>query len=140
VISRPATEAAFCKATRTTFAGSMMPISTRSPYSPVWALKPKVVVALLALDACRRRSNLRRPRFGDLTDRGLERLADDVDADACWSSLSPSDVSTLKAARSSATPPPGDDAFFNGSAGGVQRVVDAVLASPSLPLRWRRRP
>src|SRR5271165_6862061 len=38
---RPAMEAAFCSARRVTFAGSMTPILTMSPYSPVSALKPK---------------------------------------------------------------------------------------------------
>jgi hypothetical protein len=38
VIIRPATEAAFCSATRTTLAGSIIPISIRSPYSSVCAL------------------------------------------------------------------------------------------------------
>src|SRR6476620_5736525 len=41
VTSRPATELASCKATLTTLAGSMMPFPIRSPYSPVWASKPK---------------------------------------------------------------------------------------------------
>ncbi len=35
---RPATDAAFCRAVRTTLAGSMTPIATRSPYSSVRAL------------------------------------------------------------------------------------------------------
>src|SRR6266487_2993520 len=38
---RPAMEAAFCSARRVTLAGSMTPILTMSPYSPVSALKPK---------------------------------------------------------------------------------------------------
>jgi hypothetical protein len=37
VISRPAIEAAPCRATRTTFVGSMMPFETKLPYSPVCA-------------------------------------------------------------------------------------------------------
>ncbi|MNE14170.1 hypothetical protein D3C80_1070330 [compost metagenome] len=36
----PATEAADFRAERTTLAGSITPIWTRSPYSSVWALKP----------------------------------------------------------------------------------------------------
>ena len=35
-----ATDAAFCKATRTTLVGSMTPAFTRSSYSSVAALKP----------------------------------------------------------------------------------------------------
>ena len=37
VISRPATEAASCSAVRTTLAGSMMPVFTRSHHSPLAA-------------------------------------------------------------------------------------------------------
>jgi len=42
VIRMPATEAACCRAVRTTLAGSMTPALTMSTYSSVWALKPKV--------------------------------------------------------------------------------------------------
>ena len=42
VIRRPATEAAFWRATRTTLVGSMMPRFTRSVYSPDWASKPQL--------------------------------------------------------------------------------------------------
>ena len=39
VVSKsPATDAAFCRAERVTLAGSMTPISIRSPYSSVRAL------------------------------------------------------------------------------------------------------
>src|SRR3984885_4123212 len=41
VISSAATEAAFWIAARTTLVGSMMPLVTRLPYSPVWLSKPK---------------------------------------------------------------------------------------------------
>jgi hypothetical protein len=37
-----AIEAAFCSAARATLAGSSTPIATRSPYSPLAALKPKL--------------------------------------------------------------------------------------------------
>jgi hypothetical protein len=42
VINRPATDAASSSAVRTTFAGSMTPNLNMSPYSSVWALKPKL--------------------------------------------------------------------------------------------------
>src|SRR6266403_1028485 len=41
VSMRPAMDAAFCRARRVTLAGSITPILTMSPYSPVSALKPK---------------------------------------------------------------------------------------------------
>jgi hypothetical protein len=40
VISNPAIEAASCSAVRTTLVGSMIPLPTKSPYSPVCASKP----------------------------------------------------------------------------------------------------
>ena len=40
VIRRPAMDAAFCSATRTTLVGSMMPYETMFTYSPFWASKP----------------------------------------------------------------------------------------------------
>jgi hypothetical protein len=43
VIMRPATDAASCRATRTTFAGSTMPAFSMSTYCSVWASKPKVI-------------------------------------------------------------------------------------------------
>ena len=42
VSSRPAIEAAFCRAVRVTFAVSMTPAATRSSYFSVAALKPKL--------------------------------------------------------------------------------------------------
>src|SRR5205823_14592351 len=42
VIRSAATEAAFWIATRTTLVGSMMPLVTRLPYSPVCESKPKL--------------------------------------------------------------------------------------------------
>ena len=42
VIIRPATDAASCRATRTTFAGSTMPAFSMSTYCSVCASKPKV--------------------------------------------------------------------------------------------------
>jgi hypothetical protein len=40
VMSKPATEAAPCKAARTTLVGSMMPFYTMLTYSPDWASNP----------------------------------------------------------------------------------------------------
>ena len=51
VRSMPATEAAFCKAVRTTLAGSRMPALSRSSYSSDAALKPKA--PLPSLTFCR---------------------------------------------------------------------------------------
>ncbi len=40
VISSPATDAASCRAERTTLAGQMTPLAYMSPHSPVWAFQP----------------------------------------------------------------------------------------------------
>src|ERR1700758_2691499 len=49
VKSRPATDAAFCRALRTTLVGSMMPALIRSSNSSVAALKPKEPLLFLIL-------------------------------------------------------------------------------------------
>jgi hypothetical protein len=126
-MSRPATEAASCSAVRTTLVGSMMPAFTMSPYSPVWASKPKLK-SLTARASCRPRPSVDAGVLGDLTDRRLQRLAaDDVDAGLLVV------VVGLDAARRLLGAQQRDaaarhDAFLDRGAGGVQRVVDAVLA------------
>ena len=74
----------------------------------------------------------------DLARRGLDRLADDVDAGLLIGVLDLHRVEGLDGAQQ------GDaaarrDAFLDGRAGRVERVVDAILASPSPRLRSRRR-
>ena len=49
VNNNEATEAAFCKAVRTTLAGSITPAATSSSYLPVAALKPKSSFPALTL-------------------------------------------------------------------------------------------
>src|SRR5690606_14508568 len=65
--------------------------------------------------------------FSDLTNRSLNRLADDVDAAGLIVVRALQAFESLGGIeqRSTAT---GDDAFFNCSARGVQSVVDTVLA------------
>jgi hypothetical protein len=65
--------------------------------------------------------------LGDLLDRGARRAADDVDADALVAAglllerrRGPSGAEERDAAT-------GEDALFDGGAGGVQRVLDAGL-------------
>jgi hypothetical protein len=70
VSSRPAIEAAFCSAVRTTLAGSMTPALNMSTYSPVSALKP-MAAALLAHHLDHDRAVLARV-LGDLAQRRLE--------------------------------------------------------------------
>src|SRR5205085_4415907 len=62
VIRSAATEAAFWIAARTTLVGSMMPLETRLPYSPVWWSSFAVLIRL----AVRRRGvrQRRRPERG----------------------------------------------------------------------------
>ncbi len=79
VISRPAIEAASWSAVRTTLVGSMMPCLTRSPYSPVWASIAEGVVLGLEQLADHDRA-VSAGVVDDLAGRGLDGLADDVDA------------------------------------------------------------
>jgi hypothetical protein len=85
---------------------------------------PVAAFEQLADDHARRRRRRCR-RSGAAAPRSA--LADDVDADLL---VVVGDLRARRArasARSSATPPPGDDAFLDRGAGGVQRVVDAGL-------------
>ena len=81
VTSRPATEAASCSAVRTTLVGSMMPAFTRSLNSPVCASKPQLYSSLSSDLAGDHRTVLAGV-LGDLAQRGLDRLAHDLDAEA----------------------------------------------------------
>src|SRR4029077_11471717 len=126
VIKRPATEAASCRAQRTTLVGSMMPLLTRLPYSPALRVKAEGVLVFLHDLA----DNDRAVVAGvdrDLTRRRLDRLADDVDAVLLILIFSAQALECLNRAKQ------GDaaarqDAFLNRGAGRVQRIVDAILA------------
>ena len=62
---------------------------------------------------------------GDLAERLFQRAADDVDANL-FVAFSFS-LSSEPMTRSRATPPPGNDAFFDRGAGGMQGIFDAGL-------------
>src|SRR6201996_8622414 len=105
VISRPATEAASCRAVRTTFAGSITPSFTRSPYSSVWALKPNDGEALSSTLPTTIEPST--PAFSAIWRIGACRARRTMAMPAVWSSLSPVRPSRIFDAFSRATPPPG---------------------------------
>ena len=137
VISRPATEAASCSAVRTTLAGSMMPASTMSTYSSVCALKPKVSDLFSRILPTTIEPST--PAFSAIWRIGASSaLQHDVDAGLHVGVVVRQLADRLLGAqqRDAAA---GDDAFLDRRAGGVERVVDAVLLLLHLDSRSRRR-
>src|SRR5690606_5393229 len=65
--------------------------------------------------------------FGDLPKRGLERLLHDVDADSLVLVIG-GDLAQGARCAKEGNAAASDDAFLNGRAGGVKRIVNAVLA------------
>jgi hypothetical protein len=102
-----------------------------SPYSSVWALKPNWDRRLAHLAGDDRAVDAR--VLGDLAQRGLERAAHDGDAGVLVGVGAGQAFERLGAMhqRHAAAD---DDAFLHRGAGGVQRVVDAVLALLHLDL------
>ena len=138
VISRPATEAASCSAVRTTLAGSMMPACDQ--VDVLFGLGVEAEGGRLVLEHLADHDRaFDAGVLGDLTDRGLQSAFGTMSMPACWSSLSPLSLSSAFLARSRATPPPGTMPSSTAARVALQRVVDAVLASPSPRLRSRRR-
>ena len=109
-----------------------MPASIMSTYSSVWALKPQVCdLCSLTLPTTIEPST---PAvLGDLTDRRFERLQHDADAGLLVGvlALELGDRDLGAQERNAAA---GDDAFLDRRAGGVERVVDAVLLLLDLDL------
>ncbi len=64
---------------------------------------------------------------GRLADRGLKRLGDDLDAGGNVRVVGLQSIGGLLGAQES-NAAAGNHTFFNSGAGGVQRVIDAVLA------------
>ena len=104
VISNPAIDAAFCNAVRTTFVGSRIPIFTRSPYSSVCALNPKLPfpseIRFCTTDGSP-------PALATIWRNGSCIARRAIEIPTFWSSFSPSSPLSLSNARTSATPPPG---------------------------------
>ncbi len=121
---RLATEAAFCSAKRVTLVGSTTPIATRSPYSPVAALKPKLPLHLDHLVDDHRRLVAR--VLDDLTHRLLERAQHDLDAGFLVRVVA-LQVLQVGASTQVGDPAACNDAFLDGGTRGVQRVFDASL-------------
>ena len=133
VSSRPATDAAFCSAVRTTLVGSTMPAFIRSSNSSVAALKPKAPLSFFTLSSTIEPSQpallaIQRQRI-------LDRAADDVDADL----LLGAELEAVERRRGADQRHAAarDDALLDRRAGRVQRVLDARLLLLHLDLGRR---
>ena len=104
VSSRPATEAAFCRAMRVTFFGSMTPALIRSSYSPVAALKPKPSLPPLTFSTTMEPS---KPALAAMERRGTSTARRMMSMPACSSSSMALSLSRAFWPRTRATPPPG---------------------------------
>ena len=135
VRNRPAIDAAFCSAERVTLAGSMMPASIRSTYSPVAALRPQpgsrsrtfsattppsrpALMAICLSGA----STATRTMFAPVASSPVERRAS---SNAAFAGLDQRDATT------------GDDALLDGRLRVANGVLDAVLALLELDLGGR---
>src|ERR1700693_3414682 len=130
VIIRPATDAASCRATRTTFAGSTMPAFSISTYCPVWASKPKVCDLFSSTLPTTIEPST--PEFSAIWRIGDSSARSTILMPAWMSGLS--DLS-----RSIGFPPQRraaarHNAFLDGSAGGVEGVLAPVLLLLDLDL------
>ena len=132
VMSRPAIDAAFCSAARTTLVGSMMPFFIMSHVFAGLRVEAVAVLILLEDLADDDRAVLARIE-GDLAGRSRERLADDLDAGLLVV------VAGAELAQAFAGAEQGDaaarqDAFLDRGAGRMHRVIDAILALLHLDL------
>ena len=105
VMRSPATDAAPCNATRTTFVGSMMPLDTMLPYSPFCASYPYAYVSFSRILPTTIEPSS--PAFSAIWRAGHESAFLTMSIPCLWSSLWPLSLSRTFVARRSATPPPG---------------------------------
>src|SRR6516162_7073444 len=131
VISSPAIDAAFCSADRTTLVGSMMPLVTRLMYSPFWASKPYEYWSFSRILPTM--SDPSSPALMAIWRAGQESALRTISTPVFWSSFC---VRTLQyfAGAQERDAAAWQDAFLDCSAGGVHRVVDAILAPLHLDL------
>ena len=108
VIIMPATEPAACRAVLVTLAGSNIPISIISPYSPVAALKPKEPSPSTILDTITEASS---PALVTICLNGASNAFLAILIPTFWSSLSPETFSTASSDLIKADPPPGTTAY-----------------------------
>ena len=120
-----AIEAAFCSAERVTIVGSMIPALTRSSTSPVSTLRPWPLGAVRTVFDDDRA--LEAGVVGELAERLLERAQDDRRTRLRSSSPSSSSLIDGLAGVQERDAAARHDALLEGRAGGLQRVLDAVL-------------
>ena len=120
-------EAAFWSVTRATFTGSSTPISIDVAIGAggrVEALASRHGLDLLGHDGA-----LEAGVVGDLLHRGGKGLADDLHANLLVS-VDGLDAVKGRGGSQERHAAAGDDALLDGSTGGLQGVLDAVLRSP----------
>src|SRR4030081_2891816 len=132
VTRRPATDAASCNAARTTLAGSMMPLSTMSTYSSVWASKPKVSDLFSRILPTTIEPST--PEFSAICRTGDSSALSTILMPAWTSELSLVILPTPLRGAPPRPAPPRHDAFLDRGAGRVERVLDPVLLLLDLDL------
>ena len=121
---REAIEAAFCRAVRVTFVGSITPACTRSSYCSVEALKPKFGIGA-GFDLSHYDRAFHSTIVHDLPDRLLASATHDGDAELLVSfELQPIERDRRSQKRNTAAR---HDAFFDGCASRMQSILDTGL-------------
>ena len=134
VSSMPAIDAALVSAERVTLTGSKTPWATRSPYSPVAALKPLPTTGLAHLgddDVA-----LVAAVLGDPAQRLVDRAAHDVDAGRLIAGAAEPSVEHRRGVHQRRAAA-GDDALLDRRASRRDGVLDAVLLLLELDLGGR---
>ena len=130
VIKSPAMDAASCSAMRTTLVGSMIPLVTRLPNSPVWA---SVTIGVILKNLSDHDGAVLTRIDGDLTRRRGYRLFDDLDAVLLVFIRSLDALERFDGAqqRDAAAR---QDTFLDRGAGRMHRIIDPILALLDLDL------
>src|ERR1700747_3285716 len=132
VIRSAATEAAFWIATRTTLAGSMMPLETRLPYSRVCASKPQPYCSFSrTLPTTTEPSS---PALIAIWRAGQDRALRTISTPVFWSSFLVRMPLRFLGGTEQGDAAARQDAFLDSRAGCMHRVINAVLAFLHLDL------
>src|ERR1700733_12405259 len=129
-----AMEAAFCRAERVTFAGSMMPALNMSTYSPVAAFRPKPGSRERTFSATTPPS---RPALIAICLSGSSSARRTICVPVASSPVSSSFSKAILPAWGRGPAPTGDDPLLDCGLGVAPRVLDAVLALLQLDLGRR---
>src|SRR5579871_3618780 len=131
VIRSAATEAAFWIATRTTLVGSMMPLEIRLTYSPVCESKPWAYWSFSRILPTTTEPSS--PALIAIWRAGHDRALRTISTPVFWSSFF-ADALELLGRTQQRDAAARQDAFLDSRAGGMHRVINAVLALLHLDL------